>query len=136
MRRKIISIVLQLIIGISLLGLSYNYIQKNPAEKVWFLATFDIIYGKITSVGKYFNWRKSWELTELDKYKSAFNELKWVMNSTACSLKFDTDKTSMAIIDSAIKSFETITPEQFESSKSKYITIFNRINEMVNEYCK
>ncbi len=135
-RKKIISILIQLTIGISLLIVSYNYIQKNPAEKVWFLATFELIYNKITYVWKYFDWWKWWQITELDKYKDAFGELRWIMSSKACGSRFETDKTSAAIIDSVIKSFETISPEQFEASKSKYITIFNRIDEIVDEYCK
>ena len=135
-RKKIISILIQLIIGISLLIVSYNYIQKNPAEKVWFLSTFELIYNKITYVWKYFDWWKWWQITELDKYKDAFGELRWIMSSKACGSRFESDKTSAAIIDSVIKSFETISPEQFEASKSKYITIFNRIDEIVDEYCK
>lgn len=136
MRRKFISILIQLIIGIVLLTISYNYIQKNPAEKVWFLATFDTIYNKIASVWKYFDGRKWGQITELDNYKSAFKELRWVMSSNACSLRFEWEKTSMAIVDSILQTFDTTTPEQFESNKSKYITIFNRINELVDEYCK
>lgn len=136
MNKKILSILIQLTIWLLLLSISYNYIQKNPAEKVGFLATFDTIYTKITSIGKKFDGRKGKQLNELENYKSAFKELRWIIESKSCNTNFEWDQTMITAIDSTLKSLETSTPDQFETNKSKYITIFNRINKVVDSNCK
>lgn len=111
------------------------YISHHPAEKVGIFSTFDYIYQRAQGISKVFHGWKKGEVDELAQYKTSFNELNQVISSDACEEAVLAGKISKDNINQIIQNLESTTAEEFNHNKSKYITAFAQMNELINKHC-
>lgn len=136
MSRKLISIIIQSLIWWILLRVSMWYLGNHPAEKVGVMSTIDYVYQRVAGISKLFHWRTKWEVDELEQFKNSFHELQQVANSKACEVTLEANQVSKDTIVQVVQTLESTTAEEFNTNKTKYIAIFNRINEEINKNCK
>jgi len=134
--KKWSSIIIQTVIGILLLWICMWYVEHHPAEKIWILASVSFLQEKISSMSKLRNGRSDKEIDELGKYKMSFSELKSVVKSKACEQALKAGQINTNTIDQIIQTLESTTASEFETNKTKYITVFNTINDNIKNYCK
>lgn len=113
-----------------------RYLQNHPAEKVGIFSTFEYVYQKVAGIGKRFQGRSSGEVGDLTQFKSSFGELQSVANSPACAKAVQENEISKIEIAQVLEDLENTSAESFTTNKSKYIALFNRMNEEINRYCE
>lgn len=116
--------------------ISMRYLSTHPAERIGIFSTFEYVYQKIESIQKVLHGRSQWEVDELEQFKNSFQELKQIVWSKACEKAIQTSSISQETIEQIIQTLESTTASEFDTNKSKYITIFNRINEEIDKNCK
>ena len=136
MSKKIWSILLQTLIGVLLMRVAMRYLQNHPAEKVGIFPTFEYVYQKVAGIGKRFQGRSSGEFGDLTQFKSSFGELQSIAVSPACAKAVEENKISKIEIAQVLEDLENTSAENFSANKSKYIALFNRMNEEINRYCE
>ena len=122
--------------GILLLWICMWYVEHHPAEKIWILASVSFLQEKLNSVSKLRNGRSDKEIDELGKYKMSFTELQSVIKSKACEQALNAGQINTDTINQVIQTLESTTALEFETNKTKYITVFNTINDNIKNYCK
>ncbi len=113
-----------------------RYLQNHPAEKVGIFSTFEYVYQRVAGIGKRFQGRSSWEVDDLTQFKTSFGELHSVASSPACAEAIEKNEISKVEIDQVLVDLESTSAEDFSTNKSRYIALFNRMNEEINRYCQ
>lgn len=135
LRSRLTSIILQTVIWSVLLWVAFSYLSFHPAEKVGIFSMLDTIYQKVISINKHINGWSSTNIDDLTHYKSAFQEIKWVLSSKACEQALRANKLSLSAIDEILQSLDVLTAKEFDSKKTAYITLFTSINEKIQSLC-
>lgn len=136
MKKKRISIITQSCVWITLILISMAYLNRHPAEKVGIFSSLDFIYQKVTWVGKMFHGWSQWELDSLTQFKNSFQELQQLSHSVACEKAVQANQISKEQIEAIVQNLDSTSAQDFEANKSKYITIFTRINEEIQKHCQ
>ncbi|MFA7284785.1 MAG: hypothetical protein WC004_03100 [Candidatus Absconditabacterales bacterium] len=136
MSKKVSSIVIQTIVGITFMWIALRYLNNHPAEKVGIFSTFDFIYQKVSSVSKMFHGRSKSDVNDLDQFKTSFKELKQVLSTTACQRALQAKDISTDVVDQIIQALDSTTSDEFARERSKYVAVFSKLNTEINKYCK